>query len=194
MKLYTKTGDSGTTCLYDGSRHEKSDIIFDVLGNNDELSSHIGLLIASLSNSKIDTIDIQNQLRTIQTNLQYINSILATPNETKQKKLRHISETDIKQIEDWIDHMEKFNPKLTSFILPGVTIDDAYTHICRTSCRKAERELLKSIDLKNITNNITNINTKNIMCYMNRLSDFFFSLARYICNVLYSKEDFKINM
>ena len=183
MKIYTKTGDSGTTSLYDGSRLIKSDDIFNVLGCNDELSSQIGLLITLLSNS---FIKIHFQLRTIQANLQYINSIIATPNELKKRSLKQIENKDVEQLEKWIDEMEEISPKLTAFILPGVTIEDANAHICRTSCRKSERELYKLLSTQeHLTYN------PNIMCYINRLSDYFFSLARYICH-LKGEKDFKI--
>jgi cob(I)alamin adenosyltransferase len=189
MKLYTKTGDSGTTSLYDGSRVEKTNIVFDVLGLNDELSSHIGLLIAHLDKMDMDLEShLISQLRNIQANLQYINSIIATPDINKQKKLKHINDTHISEIESWIDFMEKFNPKLTSFILPGVTIEDAQAHICRTSCRKAEREVIKYSKIESFEV------SPDILKYMNRLSDYFFSLARYICNILNNKEDYKIKL
>lgn len=187
MKIYTKTGDLGITSLYDGSRIEKTNIIFDVLGYNDELSSHIGILIAQL-NKIVYNSPLISQLRNIQATLQYINSIIATPDINKQKKLKHIDDKDVLEIENWIDYMEKCNPKLTSFILPGVTIEDAQAHICRTSCRKSEREMIRYSKIEKIEI------SPYILVYMNRLSDYFFSLARYICYILNNKEDYKIKL
>jgi cob(I)alamin adenosyltransferase len=174
MKIYTKKGDNGITYLYDGSLVKKSEQIFDVLGNSDDLGSNIGMLIALISESHIDTRDsIIKLLREIQGNLQHINSELATPNPKQHHKLVKISETEVIGLEETIDMMEIFNDKLTCFILPGVTVVDSQSHICRTATRKLERELYK-------------VGCENpfIMKYINRLSDFFFVLARFICKKL----------
>jgi cob(I)alamin adenosyltransferase len=191
MKIYTKTGDKGMTSLYDGSRIYKSEDILDILGTNDELSSHIGLLIALLNNSEIDWINIIKDLRDIQTNLQYINSIIATVNKDKKKKLKQIESKDVEYLEKTIDYMESQLPKLTVFILPGVTVEDAHAHICRTYCRKVERKIHKVLELSKLLHfDIKPDEPNDILCYINRLSDYFFSLARFICFVN-GKEDFK---
>ena len=183
MKIYTKTGDKGTTSLYDGSPVQKYDTILEVLGTLDELTSNIGVVIALITVSKIDTKyneDIIARLRTTQKNIQFINSYIATPDVKKRNNLKKIQIDDVKNLENWIDDMEDYNSRLTAFILPGVTLEDAHIHVSRTICRKAERELCK----------ISCDNT-DVMCYINRLSDFLFSLARYVCK-LNGKEDVKI--
>jgi cob(I)alamin adenosyltransferase len=186
MKIYTKKGDTGKSSLYDGTITSKSDEIFDVLGTSDELTSNIGMLIALISERYNDDNDdnddddddnddytkdmLKERLRKIQGSLQYINSELATPDIDKRKKLTTITELDVKNLEDTIDELENFNDKLTRFILPGVSVIDSQSHICRTITRRLERELCK-----------INIESKLIMMFVNRLSDFFFVLARFIC-------------
>jgi cob(I)alamin adenosyltransferase len=167
MKIYTKTGDGGQTSLYDGSRALKSSISFQVLGEIDELSARIGLLCSHLPETLI--------LRKIQRTLQDFNSHIATIDK-KNKKLPDLSEDLVTELEKSIDEMEKTNTKLTKFILPGVTESDAIAHLCRTQARKVERYL---IELKN--QNVTDIPTI-IFPYMNRVSDFFFVFARWICH------------
>lgn len=167
MKIYTKTGDKGFTHLWDGQKTMKSDIRFTVVGEIDELSSRIGVLISFLP----ETIF----LRKIQTTLQHINSHIVTIK--KQDKLVQIEYDLITELEETIDEIERTNTKLTKFILPGSgSIADAFAHMCRTQCRKVERILWES------DNNIilTPPNRENIFSYINRLSDYFFVLARSI--------------
>jgi cob(I)alamin adenosyltransferase len=182
MKIYTRSGDEGNSSLYDGSRISKSEIFFDVLGELDELSSRIGLLSSLLSSD--DTLF--EFLRIIQGKIQDINTIIATI-KTK-KELPKITDFDILVIEQQIDNLEKNNEPLTKFILPGVTHLDSQSHLCRTQARKVERYLWK---LHNSKDNIIKTNgvielkdiviDNTITSYVNRLSDFFFVLARFLC-------------
>ena len=182
MKIYTRSGDEGNSSLYDGSRISKSEIFFDVLGELDELSSRIGLLSSLLSSD--DTLF--EFLRIIQGKIQDINTIIAT---IKTKKvLPKITDYDILLIEQQIDNIEKNNEPLTKFILPGVTQLDSQSHLCRTQARKVERYLWK---LHNSKDNIIKTNgvielkdiviDNTITSYVNRLSDLFFVLARFLC-------------
>jgi cob(I)alamin adenosyltransferase len=185
MKIYTRSGDEGNSSLYDGSRISKSEIFFDVLGELDELSSRIGFLSSLLSsNDNLNYIFIF--LRIIQGKIQDINTIIAT---IKTKKvLPKITDYDILLIEQQIDNIEKNNEPLTKFILPGVTQLDSQSHLCRTQARKVERYLWK---LHNSKDNIIKTNgvielkeiviDSLITSYINRLSDFFFVLARFLC-------------
>jgi cob(I)alamin adenosyltransferase len=113
-------------------------------------------------------------LRKIQRTLQDFNSHIATIDKTN-KKLPDLSESLILELENMIDEMEKMCPKLTKFILPGVTTPDALAHLCRTQARKAERWIVDMHFSHKV--NIPEI----IIKYMNRLSDFFFVFARWIC-------------
>lgn len=184
-KLYTKTGDKGTTCLYDMRSVSKSNIIIDFLGDLDELSAHIGLLCAFLGDKVIPIMSPKKQvkdwekvfdnevslLRKIQSKLLDIGSNIATTN--KDKRTTHITPEDVKELENQIDECEKHNEPLREFILPGVKPHDAQIHVCRSVCRRVERKLVALLD-----NNV-DVN-QEILQYINRLSDYFFALARNV--------------
>ena len=196
MKIYTKTGDGGMSYLYDGSRINKDDIIFDILGENDELNARVGKLWAVIKDkfdNKEEYHELLEDIRNIQSSIEIINSNIATPSfvdvdgiKKKKKVCQFITEDMIKYLEINIDEMEKSIPKLTKFILPGVTIIDAESHLCRTQTRKCERMIWCYLHETN-TNNLD----KNIVIYMNRLSDFFFVLSRYICHTLGETDFFR---
>ena len=171
MKLYTKTGDKGMTSLYDGSRKSKGSLIFDVLGNLDELSSHIGVLC-----SKIKKDNFLYILRIIQVKLIDIGSNIAVIDEKKKKRVQNIEEKDVDTMEIWIDTCEKENDKLTEFLLTGVGDIDSQCHVCRSVSRRVERSMWKMIEDDGIQI------TGEILKYINRLSDFFFALSRNFSN------------
>lgn len=159
-RIYTKTGDNGETGLYDGSRVAKTEPIFDVLGTLDELSSHIGVLITFLADYPTA------ELRSIQQTLLNVGSTIATPNP-EGKILPDISDI-VDKIEKSIDTMESRLAPLTKFILVGgINSKESQAHVCRTVARRAEREFLKS-----------GIDNDTIRIWLNRLSDYFFTLAR----------------
>lgn len=178
MKLYTKTGDKGMTSLYDGSRKSKGSVIFDVLGNLDELSSHIGVLCSKIKKDNFLCI-----LRIIQTKLLDIGSNIAVIDEKKKKRVPKIEEKDVHIVENWIDTCEKDNKKLTEFLLPGVGETDSQCHVCRSVSRRVERSMWKLINDDGIEI------TDEILKYMNRLSDFFFALSRNFSN----REEIKLS-
>lgn len=193
MKVYTKTGDKGTTSLYDGNRAPKFIIIFKLLGEIDELSSRIGML--TVHSEKIlenDDMKLSDVLRKVQRTLQDFNSYIATV-EQKNKKLPNIEPDLVNELEEYIDKMESENSKLTKFILPGVTLSDAQAHLCRTQARTSERtlcELLNTSEILTVRKKDSNYMSLEdfyipdvIPKYMNRLSDFFFVFARYICKI-----------
>lgn len=166
MKVYTKTGDQGITSLYDGSRVKKSESIFDVLGTIDELSAHIGRMIFLYSNQKKDIYDFMIE---VQKKLLQIGSIIATPNPPEGCCLPSITEEDIQKIERHIDDMTMYLQPLKVFIVQNAKNEcEAQSHICRTIARRAEREYNKLFDSPD----------ENLK-YLNRLSDFFFTLARF---------------
>ncbi len=176
MKIYTKTGDNGETGLIGGTRVSKSDVRIEAYGTVDELNSYIGLLMC------YDALEMQKDiLEIIQNKLFVIGSHLATDTnvaEISDKSI--ISERDIIKIELEIDKMNAELPELRAFILPGGCIEASFCHICRTISRRAERRI---IEMK------INYNTDiQIIKYTNRLSDYFFTLARYVSLKIGAKE------
>lgn len=165
-RLYTKTGDKGVTNLYDMRKLNKHDIHFEVLGDLDELSAHIGVTCTYLENFPT-SIKI---LRKIQSQLLDIGSDIATKNN--RDKITKITENDVKTLEIYIDEYSEQTPKLTEFILPGYKSVDAHLHVCRTICRRAERQLW-GLEWTGAI-----LTDEETFKYMNRLSDFFFAMAR----------------
>jgi len=176
MKIYTKTGDTGETGLIGGTRVSKSDVRIEAYGTVDELNSYIGLLIC------YDAIqDQKSVLEKIQHKLFVIGSHLATDlNATTLSEKSIISTSDITKIEQEIDKMNGELPDLCAFILPGGSFEASFCHICRTVSRRAERRIVA-------LNNIQNIDNK-IIIYINRLSDYLFTLARFVSFKLGTKE------
>jgi cob(I)alamin adenosyltransferase len=202
MKIYTKTGDKGITSLYDSTRHGKDQKIFSVLGDMDELTSHIGMLkvyIEEASNGVRYLKMMENAfsileyyLSKIQSELLDIGSNLATVKQNKRGRLVKTTMEDVEKIEIYIDKMEESIPKLTKFIIPGVTKSEAQSHICRSISRRFERGLWS---LKNGEwEEMKEIVSDEILCYVNRLSDFFFTLARFLCVVVSRNDCFKSSL
>jgi len=168
MKLYTKTGDSGLTGLIGGTRISKNDLRIEAYGTIDELNSFVGLLT---------TYDILEKellfLRYIQNHLFSIGSHLATDrNRVNLPKAAIISDQDVSLIETEIDTLDGFLPELTAFILPGGTQASSFSHICRTIARRAERRIIEVSNLYDVDS--------QVIVFVNRLSDYFFALARYL--------------
>lgn len=167
MKIYTKTGDKGTTSLVGGQRVSKTDIRLQAYGTVDELNAFLGLLKTKLSGAERDMI------HTIQNTLMSVGANLATDiNTTKLPESVHILEDKITYLEANIDKMNEQLPKLTQFIIYGEEETSALCHVCRAITRRAERMILEA---KNQV-----IIEENIVIYMNRLSDFLFVLARHL--------------
>ena len=172
MKIYTKTGDKGTTALFGGTRVPKDHIRIESYGTVDELNSYIGLIRDQEINPHYIKILIE-----IQDRLFTVGAILATPPEKEVKKngeLRlqklGIVETDIELLENEIDTMEEALPPMTHFVLPGGHTTVSYCHIARCVCRRAER---MSVHLDH-NEPVVEI----VIMYLNRLSDYLFVLAR----------------
>lgn len=165
MNIYTRTGDKGTTSLFDNKRVAKDHIRVESYGTVDELVSFLGLAKNYMDDSEIyDLIqEVQNKLFTVATNL-------AT--EDKDKVKHHIVEEDIKLLEDNIDkYMGKIgNP--TGFIVPGSGIKSGYLHVCRTICRRAERRIITLSSQADVD--------PLVVKYVNRLSDLIYAIARYL--------------
>ena len=134
-KIYTKTGDSGSTSLIGGTKVPKSDVRIEAYGTVDELNSWIGLV-----NDQLHMTEFKNELKDIQDRLFTIGSALACDADKEPKmRLPDLHETDIKLLEIKIDEMTAQLPPMKSFILPGGHVTVSYIHISRTVCRRAER-------------------------------------------------------
>lgn len=169
-KLYTRTGDKGTTSLVGGERVKKNSVRIEAYGTVDEFSSHLGVLIADDSIPQ----DINNQLVVIQHKLFNIGGYLAT-NSSKPDEVSvawGLNENDCCNIEKWIDQIDASTPKANAFVLPGGCRAAAYTHIARTVCRRTERRILDLAETAPVDN--------NVITYFNRLSDYLFILARHL--------------
>ena len=167
MKIYTKKGDSGHTSLIDGQIVNKHNLSVDAYGTVDELNSFLGLLKDYIKDETIKDI-----LNNIQPKLFSIGSILATgKNQDIMEKVK-IEKKDVKYIEFHIDSMNNELPELKNFIIPGGHKISSYSHVCRSICRRAERRISE-------LNNEQSVDPI-ILSYINRLSDFFFVLSRYL--------------
>lgn len=186
MKIYTRTGDSGTSSLNDGYRTNKESVLFSLLGELDELSSRIGMLCAVPCDAGVSPF-----LRDIQRKIHTFNAHLASPTKTEGKYIPTINPDIVTELEKEIDRMDTVLPKLTNFILPGCYQLDSQAHLCRTQTRKVERKLWKvlnydiPIELTKGSETIAFILNERIKVnplipqYINRLSDYFFVLARW---------------
>ncbi|MES2058480.1 MAG: cob(I)yrinic acid a,c-diamide adenosyltransferase [Pseudomonadota bacterium] len=168
-KIYTRTGDDGTTGLVDGSRVAKTDPRMAAIGDVDEANSAIGLAIAAL-----EAGGTAAALTRIQNDLFDLGADLATPGEDfapSEMTLRIVA-TQVARLEVEIDVMNSGMPPLTSFILPGGTTAAAAIHVARATVRRAERTVVaaaQSVSLNPLT-----------VSYLNRLSDYLFVAARFV--------------
>lgn len=163
-KVYTKKGDDGTTSLLSGRRVSKTIQEIKAVGSLDELNSFVGLL-------RSEILDINGLFEVIQWNLFNAGSMIINDNNIQ---LTEVGQEDIKLLEDAMDTMNKELPELKNFILPKGSKSVATSHICRTIARRTEIEVLECKVLDNFEK------LHPISMYLNRLSDYFFVLARYI--------------
>lgn len=177
MKIYTKTGDAGTTGLFAGPRVFKDDPRINAYGTVDELNACLGVVLAGLSQelcgSQIAGTSLQKVLQGAQSDLFCIGAELATPDPDAQG-MRMLSASRIEEIERWIDQADAELPPLTAFILPGGCTASANLHLARTICRRAEREVVS------LTRQTDSADYSQLVVYLNRLGDFLFVLARLI--------------
>lgn len=168
-KIYTKTGDKGTTSLLGGTKVSKDDWRLEAYGTVDELNSFIGLLADSMIGNIRSFDKSLNQLEIIQNTLFIIGSCLSYDSLGKNRiNLQQISEEHISELETWIDEMDSSLPELKNFIIPGGSNIASLCHVCRTISRRAERRCVAAIQYP------------LILKYLNRLSDYFFVLGRFV--------------
>jgi cob(I)alamin adenosyltransferase len=175
MKIYTKTGDQGTTALFGGKRVSKADLRIETYGTVDELNSYIGLVRDQPvnQNRKSILVEIQDRLFTI-------GSILATEPGNAKVKVPSLSQEDVTLLEKEIDSMDAQLPPMKSFVLPGGHQSVSFCHIARTVCRRAER-LVIALDATEKTDAL-------VIQYLNRLSDYLFMLSRKMSAELGAEE------
>ena len=155
--IYTKTGDQGTTSLANGERVTKTDARVEAYGTVDELNSFVGMLRRSSEHP-----NTQNELEWIQNKLFNLGAALSdAPGEW-------ITAADVHALEQWIDHMQLVTPKQQGFVLPYGGDSVCKCHVCRTVCRRAERRMIEAGS------------TGTLLQFINRLSDYFFVLSRFL--------------
>ncbi len=172
-KIYTRTGDDGSTATLSGKRLGKDDLQIEAYGTVDELNSWIGLLA--------DVCHAQHQkqfLRAIQNKLFSVGSLLAA--DDFAAKLPQIEPSDVTLLEDEIDNMNEHLPALRNFILPGGHPHISYAHLARTVCRRAERKTIALSRAHDVA--------IEIIKYLNRLSDYLFVLSRALAKELSVEE------
>jgi cob(I)alamin adenosyltransferase len=176
MKIYTKGGDKGETALFGGERVPKHHLRIESYGTVDELNSFVGLIRdQGMDEHTFDIlIEIQDRLFTL-------GSMLATPDDKGGKiKIPKLSEGDIALLEKEIDVMTDALPELKSFVLPGGHTTVSYCHIARTVCRRAERMVTHLAE--------NDVVDPLVIEYLNRLSDYFFTLSRKLAQDLGANE------
>ena len=182
MKIYTKTGDKGTTALFGGTRVPKHHIRIESYGTIDELNSHLGLIRDQEINQQYKDLLIH-----IQDRLFTVGAILATDpekailkNGKERLNIPKISAEDIERLEKEMDSMNTELPPMTHFVLPGGHQTVSFCHIARCVCRRAERLATALNDIEGIE--------PNALMYLNRLSDYLFVLARKLSYDLQANE------
>jgi cob(I)alamin adenosyltransferase len=175
FRIYTKTGDDGTTGLYGGARVAKYDLRIEAYGTIDELNSYLGLIrdqSVGEKNTKV-LLEIQDRLFTI-------GAILAAQPGKKNLSVPELKPEDVEMLEKEIDHMDTLLEPMKHFILPGGHTTVSFVHIARCVCRRAER-LTVHLAVDNEVDEL-------IIKYLNRLSDYLFTLARMLSKDLGASE------
>lgn len=169
FKIYTKTGDKGTTGLIGGTRVSKASIRIEAYGTVDELNSWIGVINSNFSNEETNIL-----LKKIQDNLFVIGSSLACdPEKDTKMYIPHFDMSSIDDLEKLMDNMNDELPELNHFILPGGDKTASFCHVARCVCRRAERICVAMQDEQQPLEDY-------VVIYLNRLSDYLFMLSRFI--------------
>jgi cob(I)alamin adenosyltransferase len=168
VKIYTRTGDSGDTALFDGTRVPKSDVRVAAYGDVDELNAWLGFVVALLQDG-----DVSAQLQQIQRDLFAVGARLADPSHRIAGRVTKaaVSMEDVARLERWIDEYETATPPLRRFILAGGAPAAAALHVARTVCRRAERAMVQLG---------AGAYESELLQYVNRLSDLLFTMARAV--------------
>lgn len=169
-KIYTRTGDDGTTGLVGGGRVSKASIKVGAYGDVDELNAHLAVCHSYCTDEK--HAELQSILTTIQNELFDIGAELASPPNNKGDTPYAITDKHVARLEQWIDSHNTSLPPLKSFVLPGGSPLNAHLHVARTVCRRAERSITLLKEEEHVSTELFH--------YINRLSDLLFVLSRYV--------------
>jgi len=167
VKIYTKTGDKGETALFGGKRVKKYDLRVEAYGTVDELNSALGLVRAFGVVSEVDQLLVR-----VQSELFLLGADLATPMNARAKGVERVREEQVALLESEIDRFDEELVPLKEFILPSGTVPGAALHLARTICRRAERDVTRCMEEEEIS--------AIALRYLNRLSDWLFTLARLV--------------
>jgi len=183
-RIYTKSGDSGSTFLADGEIVSKSSQRIAAYGTVDELNSFVGMLSdeVRLDNSIVGSVQILGSLILIQNELFDLGGELATKNQDLAAKRQNlVSDKEVQRLEKQMDDWTATLPPLVNFVLPGGCRPNSIAHVCRTVCRRAEREMILLTAEDPIRN--------DCIKYINRLSDWFFVLSRVLSSAMGASEE-----
>ncbi|KAL6748729.1 Adenosylcobalamin biosynthesis, ATP:cob(I)alamin adenosyltransferase-like protein, partial [Haematococcus lacustris] len=175
FRIYTRTGDSGTSCLYTGERLPKDSAYFEALGDVDELNSALGI---AREFTEDKDVTVAFQLKTIQSRLIDVGSAIATPATAVQGAKvgrTRFDSAHTSLVESWIDSLDAGLPPLRHFILPSGGKASAFLHAARSICRRAERSVTGAGGVEG-----PDAMDPAVPVYLNRLSDYLFTAARYM--------------
>lgn len=175
MRIYTKTGDDGTTGLFGGTRVPKDDLRIEAYGTVDELNAFVGKLAENP-----ELAEHLEFFREIQSDLFLLGSHLATVDEKMREKLPKFNSESTVRFETWMDEVSSDLPDLKNFLLPGGHPSVADAHIARAICRRAERRVVSLAREAEVE--------KSLIIYLNRLSDLLFTTARLLSKRTKTKE------
>ena len=178
-KIYTRVGDKGTTSLADGTRVLKNSARINAYGNIDELNSSLGMIRDQIE-LLLSADEIVQKVMMVQNELFELGGELSLPPEIVNKKNNLIGSRQIQRLEAEIDEWNEVLPPLKNFVLPGGHPLNSMTHLARTICRRAEREIVAATEIEEIR--------EDVLSYLNRLSDWLFVCARYLSHLVNAEE------
>lgn len=171
MKLYTKSGDDGTTGLFSGARVSKDHPRIESYGTIDEFNATLGMCSATCKADNALHRRLLDIFGRLQSRMFDIGADLATPEgANNESKIQRIGEEHVQEVEKWIDEIDSANTPLTAFVMPGGTELASRLHLARTICRRAERQMIHLSHTEPVGS--------SLIMYVNRVSDFLFAAAR----------------
>lgn len=170
MKIYTKSGDRGTTSLIGGERVSKADLRVEAYGTVDELMSYVALLADSIT-EMCDMPQLVEELRGVESRLMTISALLAV-GRGGEDKVKPLDVAYVTALEEAIDSYQAELTPITKFTIPGGHRLVSLSHVCRTVCRRSERAALRASEIAPVD--------ETALCYLNRLSDYLYTVGRLL--------------